>query len=118
MPSSLREVGRHPSCLIEPSRATGSSLAAGSSPTGKRRPYIPWCEHLVSGVFYVSVRRRCGSDSRSSWPMCSSKSPPQVVLLRPEDWLAWLHLTKTEAELLRPLPRGSLDVATVREGSR
>jgi putative SOS response-associated peptidase YedK len=41
----------------------------------------------------------------------------QVVVLRPEDWSAWLHLTKTEAELLRPLPQGSLDVETVREGS-
>jgi putative SOS response-associated peptidase YedK len=42
----------------------------------------------------------------------------QVVVLRSEDWPAWLHLTKTEAELLRPLPQGSLDVATVRKGSR
>jgi putative SOS response-associated peptidase YedK len=41
----------------------------------------------------------------------------QVVVVRPEDWSAWLHLTKPEAELLRPLPEGSLDVATVREGS-
>jgi putative SOS response-associated peptidase YedK len=41
----------------------------------------------------------------------------QVVVLPPEDWSAWIHLTKTEAELLRPLPLGSLDVAKVREGS-
>jgi putative SOS response-associated peptidase YedK len=41
----------------------------------------------------------------------------QVVVLRPEDWSAWIHLTKTEAELLRPLPRGSIDVETVRGGS-
>jgi putative SOS response-associated peptidase YedK len=40
----------------------------------------------------------------------------QVVVLRPEDWSAWINLTKTEDELLRPLPRGSLDVAKVREG--
>jgi putative SOS response-associated peptidase YedK len=40
----------------------------------------------------------------------------QVVVVRPEDWSAWLHLTKPEAEQLRPLPEGSLDVATVREG--
>ena len=33
----------------------------------------------------------------------------QVVVLRPQDWSAWLHLTKTEAELLQPLPKGSLD---------
>jgi putative SOS response-associated peptidase YedK len=39
----------------------------------------------------------------------------QVVVLRPEDWAAWIHLTKTEAELLRALPEGSLEVTTVRE---
>jgi putative SOS response-associated peptidase YedK len=37
----------------------------------------------------------------------------QVVVLRPEDWSAWINLTKTEGELLRPLPRGLLDVAKV-----
>jgi putative SOS response-associated peptidase YedK len=41
----------------------------------------------------------------------------QVAVLRPEDWAAWLYLTKPEAELLRPLPEGSLDVETVRKGS-
>jgi putative SOS response-associated peptidase YedK len=41
----------------------------------------------------------------------------QVVVLRPEDWAAWIHLTKTETELLRPLPEGSLEVTTVREGT-
>ena len=41
----------------------------------------------------------------------------QVVVVRPEDWSAWIYLTKPEAEPLRPLPEGSLDVATVREGS-
>lgn len=41
----------------------------------------------------------------------------QVVILKPEDWAAWLHLSKPEAELLRPLPAGSLDVAMVRAGS-
>jgi putative SOS response-associated peptidase YedK len=41
----------------------------------------------------------------------------QVVILKPEDWAAWLHLSKPEAELLRPLPAGSLDVALARPGS-
>lgn len=38
----------------------------------------------------------------------------QVVVLRPEDWAAWLFLTRPEDELLRPLPAGSLVVETVR----
>jgi putative SOS response-associated peptidase YedK len=41
----------------------------------------------------------------------------QIVVLRPEDWASWIHLTKPEAELLRPLPAGSLKVQTVRPGS-
>jgi putative SOS response-associated peptidase YedK len=41
----------------------------------------------------------------------------QVVVLRPEDWAAWIHLTKTEAELLRPLPEGALEATTIREGT-
>jgi putative SOS response-associated peptidase YedK len=42
----------------------------------------------------------------------------QVVVPRPQNWAAWIHLTKTEAELLRPLPEGSLEVTTVREGAK
>jgi putative SOS response-associated peptidase YedK len=41
----------------------------------------------------------------------------QIVVLRPEDWAAWLWLTKPEAELLRPLEQGSLSVETVRKGA-
>src|SRR4051812_41119451 len=41
----------------------------------------------------------------------------QVVVLPPEDSAAWIYLTKPENDLLRPLPKGSLDVRTVREGS-
>jgi putative SOS response-associated peptidase YedK len=41
----------------------------------------------------------------------------QIAVLRPEDWAAWLYLTKPEAELLRPPPGGALAVTTVREGS-
>jgi putative SOS response-associated peptidase YedK len=41
----------------------------------------------------------------------------QVVVVRPEDWSAWIYQTKPEAALLRPLSEGSLEVTTVREGS-
>lgn len=40
----------------------------------------------------------------------------QILVLRPEDWAAWIHLTKPEDELLRPLAAGGLVVQTVREG--
>jgi putative SOS response-associated peptidase YedK len=38
----------------------------------------------------------------------------QMVILNRSDWLAWLELTRPEAELLRPLPAGSLNVEQVR----
>jgi putative SOS response-associated peptidase YedK len=38
----------------------------------------------------------------------------QMVVLNPSDWLAWLDLTRPEADLLRPLPAGSLAVEQVR----
>lgn len=41
----------------------------------------------------------------------------QVAVLKPADWAHWLHLTKTEAELLSSLPAGALSVETVRPGS-
>jgi putative SOS response-associated peptidase YedK len=40
----------------------------------------------------------------------------QVAVLRPEDWAAWLYLTKPEPELVQPLPEDSLEVTTVRKG--
>ena len=38
----------------------------------------------------------------------------QIVVLDRPDWLNWLDLTRPEAELLRPLPAGSLTVEQIR----
>ena len=38
----------------------------------------------------------------------------QMVVLDRSDWVAWLDLTRPEAELLRALPAGSLNVVQVR----
>jgi putative SOS response-associated peptidase YedK len=38
----------------------------------------------------------------------------QMAILERDRWLAWLDLSRPEAELLRPLPAGSLDVEQVR----
>jgi putative SOS response-associated peptidase YedK len=37
-----------------------------------------------------------------------------MVVLDRSDWLSWLELTRPEAELLRPLPAGSVAVEQVR----
>ena len=41
----------------------------------------------------------------------------QIVIVRPEHWQAWLDLSEPEADLLKPLPAGSLEVEQVRNGS-
>ena len=38
----------------------------------------------------------------------------QTVVLERADWLAWLELSRPEAQLLQPLPAGSLHVEQVR----
>lgn len=41
----------------------------------------------------------------------------QVCVLKPEEWAAWLFLIRPQEELLRPLPKGTLEVTLVRKGS-
>ena len=54
------------------------------------------------------------------WDVSEDQAPvsarAQRSVLRPEEWAAWLYLTKPEAELLRPLTKGSLKVQTARQG--
>jgi putative SOS response-associated peptidase YedK len=40
----------------------------------------------------------------------------QVAVLAPDAWGSWLYLEKPEAEILRPLPAGSLRVSLTRAG--
>jgi len=73
----------------------------------------------------AGISRRAEGNHPPSFAMLTTAPGPdvapyhnrQVVVLRPEDWAAWIHLTKPEAELLRPLPEGSLNVATLRAGA-
>lgn len=41
----------------------------------------------------------------------------QIAVLPVRDWASWLYLDRPEAELLRPLPAGSLAVSLAREGA-
>ncbi len=41
----------------------------------------------------------------------------QIAVLRPAEWAEWLYLTKPEADLIRPLPHGSLKVGLARIGT-
>jgi len=43
--------------------------------------------------------------------------PRQMAVLPPSDWKRWIYDGETMAEVLRPLPAGSLAVETIRKGS-
>jgi putative SOS response-associated peptidase YedK len=95
--------------------------------TGKKYPKakhrFALADSAVTGIAGVT-RPGEGNQPPTFTMLTTSPSPDvapyhdrQVVVLRPEDWGAWLDLSKSEEELLRPLPAGALDVTTVRAGS-
>lgn len=72
----------------------------------------------------AGIWREAQGNHAASFAMLTTEPGPdtkpyhdrQVVVLRPEDWGAWLWLERSEAELLSPLEAGSLSVETVRPG--
>ena len=62
----------------------------------------------------VRIQRLRGSIFRQTFPDVAPIHDRQMVILERADWPAWLDLTRPEAELLRPLPAGSLTVEQVR----
>ena len=78
-----------------------------------------------SAVMGIAALWSEAEDGALSFTMLTTEPGPdiapihnrQVCVLRPEDWAAWLFLTKPEVELLRPMPAGTLMVEVVREGS-
>jgi putative SOS response-associated peptidase YedK len=74
----------------------------------------------IAGIF----REAKGANHPSS-PMLTTEQDDdvkpfhnrQVVVVRPENWSAWPHLTTPEAELLRPLPPSSPAQETARPAS-
>jgi hypothetical protein len=89
-------------------------------PEGNAPVYALWRaihgdrRHLAGGT-----RRSAGIHQLTTepGPDVSPYHNRQVVVLRPDAWAAWIYLTRPEAELLQPLPPGSLKVETVRQGS-
>jgi putative SOS response-associated peptidase YedK len=65
----------------------------------------------------AGLRRRGADEGPPAFTMLTTEHNRQVVVLRSELWADWLYLTKPEAELLQPLPAGSLNAETVRQGS-
>ncbi len=94
--------------------------------TGKKYPKTKHRFSLI-GVTFMAIAglwREAQGNHPASFTMLTTSPGPdvapyhdrQVVVLQPKNWAAWLHLTKPQGELLRPLPEGSLVAETVRQG--
>ncbi|HTK34528.1 MAG TPA: SOS response-associated peptidase family protein [Caulobacteraceae bacterium] len=88
--------------------------------TGERSPKIRHRFTLRGAPFMgiAGLWKPGTGNERARFTMLTTEPGPdiapyhgrQIAVLRPEDWAAWLWLTRPEGELLRPLPAGSLSV--------
>jgi putative SOS response-associated peptidase YedK len=95
--------------------------------TGKKYPKAKHRFSLKHAPFMAiaGIWREGTGNSPPSFALLTTEPGPdvapyhnrQVVVLQPEHWKSWIHLTRPEGELLRPLPAGSLAVETVRPAS-
>lgn len=94
--------------------------------TGKKYPKTKHRFSLIRAPFMAiaGLWREAQGNHPASFTMLTTSPGPdvapyhdrQVVVLQPQNWAAWLHLTKPQGELLKPLPEGSLVAETVRQG--
>ncbi len=95
--------------------------------TGTKYPKTKHRFTLIDAPFLAiaGLWRESAGDQPASFTMLTTEPGDdvapyhnrQIVILRPEQWSAWIDLSLPEAELLHPLPGGSLSVETARVGS-
>ncbi|HVX36154.1 MAG TPA: SOS response-associated peptidase, partial [Hyphomicrobium sp.] len=92
--------------------------------TGKRSPKSKW-KFTKAGeewFCFAGLWRPGNGDVPEAFTLLTTAPGPdvapihnrQMIILERADWSAWLDLTQPEADLLRPLPAGSLLVEQVR----
>jgi putative SOS response-associated peptidase YedK len=103
-------------CMILPPRSSSSRARHPPSTASHRRGPRSWHRRAMA--------RRSGNHAPAFTMLTTEPGPDvaaahnrQIVVLRREGRRHWLDLSKPEAELLRPLPEGSLDVQLVSGGS-
>lgn len=92
--------------------------------TGTKYPKTKWRFTLAGAEWFcfAGLWRPAEGDIGESFTLLTTEPGPdvarihnrQMVVLRPQNWRAWLDFKKPEAELLRPLPAGSLTIEQVR----
>jgi putative SOS response-associated peptidase YedK len=106
-------------CLV-PASAFFEFTGSKYPKTKHRFTSTAWPILAIAGLW-----RDGGTDATPAFTMLTTDPGPdvspihdrQIVILAPEQWLAWLYLSQTEAELLMPLPAGSLQSQVVRKGA-
>ena len=119
--SEGRAFGKSARCLIPASHFYEFTAPA----EGKAKRKDKWRFTLAGADWFciAGLIRPDAIDGAECFTMLTTAPGPdvapyhdrQVAVLPPENWRAWLDLTRPEAELLRPLPPGSLEVN--REGA-
>lgn len=92
--------------------------------TGAKSPKSQWKFTKVGEDWFcfAGLWRPMPDNSRDAFTLLTTAPGPdvapihnrQVIVLECSDWKAWLLGEQPEAELLRPLPSGSLSVEQVR----
>ena len=70
-----------------------------------------------AGLQHVQGEGPASGATTAPGPDVEPIHPRQIVVLPTGGWAAWLNLSRPEAEILRALPAGSLEVRAVRGGS-
>ncbi len=93
--------------------------------TGKKSPKNKWKFSLTgSPILAVAGLWREDAVNGDAFTMLTTAPGPdvapfhdrQIAVLPASEWASWLYLDKPEAELLRPLPAGTLAVTLARQG--
>jgi putative SOS response-associated peptidase YedK len=114
--SDGRRFGQSKRCLIPAS--------AFFEFTGTKTPKSKWRFTLEgSSTFAIAGLWRENAGQRWFTMLTTAPGPDvapfhdrQVAVLAPREWGNWLYLDRPEAELLRPLPEGTLSVTLHRHG--
>jgi putative SOS response-associated peptidase YedK len=112
--SEKRNFGKSTRCLIP-----ASDFFEFTAPTdAKRKRKDKWRFTLAGADWFciAGIIRKDAIEAAACFTMLTTEPGPdiapyhdrQVVVLPPQDWGGWLDLSRPEAELLRPLPTGSL----------
>jgi putative SOS response-associated peptidase YedK len=119
--SEKRDFSKSARCLIPASHFF--EFTAPADPKHKRKDKWRFTLPNTNWFCIAGLIRKDAIDGAACFTMLTTEPGAdvapyhdrQVVVLQREDWSGWLDLTRPEAELLRPLPTGSLTAQRLRD---